>query len=146
MSLPEFSGPITLELPSDPAVLFLLRGLVERIAERLGFERRDTERMVLAADEACANVIRHAYKGKVDERLIVTFVVKTETFEITIRDFGEPKDPEAFQPRDLSEVRPGGLGMHFIRCAVDEAHYEHPADGGTLLRLIKRRPQSGAVV
>ncbi len=142
MSPVTFSGPVTLELPSDPGVLFLVRALVDRLAERLGFERREAERMVLAVDEACANVIRHAYGGRVDGRLIVTFVVKSETFEVTIRDFGEQKDPEAFQSRDLLEVRPGGLGMHFIRSAMDEARYEHPADGGTLLRLLKRRQRS----
>lgn len=142
MSLIELSGPLTLELPSDPAALFLVRGVVDRLTERLGFERQETERLVLAVDEACTNVIRHAYQGRATERLIVMFVVKRETFEVKIRDFGEPKDPGTFQPRDLSEVRPGGLGMHLIRCAVDEVLYEHPADGGTLLRLIKHRRQS----
>jgi anti-sigma regulatory factor (Ser/Thr protein kinase) len=144
MSLTEIHRPITVELPSDPAVLFLLRGFVEGLTERLGFERRDTERMVLAVDEACTNVIRHAYGGRVDERLIITFVVKTETFEVRIRDFGQPKDPGRFQTRDLSELRAGGLGTHLIRCAVDEVHYEHPESGGTLLRLVKHRSRSAS--
>jgi anti-sigma regulatory factor (Ser/Thr protein kinase) len=145
MSLPPIHRPIIVELPSDPAVLFLLRGLVERLTERLGFSRRETDRMVLAVDEACTNVIRHAYGGRVDERLIVTFEVKKETFEVRIRDFGQRRDPGSFQPRDLSELRPGGLGMHLIRCAVDEVHYEHPEDGSTLLRLVKQRPKNGEV-
>jgi anti-sigma regulatory factor (Ser/Thr protein kinase) len=144
MSLTEIHGPIILELPSDPAVLFLLRGLVERLAERIGFQRREAERMVLAVDEACTNVIRHAYGGRIDERVVVTFEVKSETFEVRIRDFGRRKDPGSFQPRDLSELRPGGLGTHLIRCAVDEVHYEHPEGGGTLLRLVKRRSGSAS--
>jgi anti-sigma regulatory factor (Ser/Thr protein kinase) len=146
MSLTQIHGPIIVELPSDPAVLFLLRGFVERLTERLGFERLETEQMMLAVDEACTNVIRHAYGGRIDERLIVTFEVKTETFEVRIRDFGQRKDPGTFQPRDLSDLRPGGLGTHLIRCAVDEVHYEHPEGGGTLLRLVKRRGRSASDV
>lgn len=139
MSLMEIQRPIRVELPADPALLFLLRGVVERLTERLGFERRETEQMVLAVDEACTNVIRHAYGGRIDELLVVTFLVKAETFEVGIRDFGHPEDPGKLKPRELSDIRPGGLGTHFIRCAVDEVHYEHPEDGGTLLRLVKQR-------
>jgi hypothetical protein len=45
--------PIRLEIPSNPAVLFLVRALVKRLGERLGFSDDQVPRMILAIDEAC---------------------------------------------------------------------------------------------
>lgn len=141
MHLDQISGPVVLDIPSDPASLFLARCFVERLTERLEFSRSEIEGMVLAVDEACTNIIRHAYSNRTDQRIVLTFIVHTELIEIRIRDFGTPADPETFKPRDLSDVRPGGLGIHFIRSAMDEVHYESPADGGMLLKMIKFRPE-----
>ena len=30
-------------------------------------------------------------------------------------DFAEPVDPDTIRPRDITEVRPGGLGVHLIK-------------------------------
>jgi anti-sigma regulatory factor (Ser/Thr protein kinase) len=139
MSLTDFSGPIVVEIPSDPAALFLVRCLVERLAGRLGFPGEDVSRMTLAVDEACTNVIRHAYGHRTEERIGLRFLVTDERVEIHVRDFGPPLDASKLAPRDLREVRPGGLGLHLIRSAMDEVHYEAPAEGGCLLRLVKYR-------
>jgi anti-sigma regulatory factor (Ser/Thr protein kinase) len=134
-------SPIRLEIPSNPAVLFLVRAMVKRLAERLGFSDDQVQRMILAIDEACTNVIRHAYRNRPGERMVISFLIDPKQLEIQIRDFGQAALPEALQPRDLSQVRPGGLGLHFIREGMDEVHYETPQDGGGLLRLIRYRPQ-----
>lgn len=142
MGLDRINGPIILDIPTDPASLFLVRCLVERLTQQLELEREDIQRMVLAVDEACTNVVRHAYGNRPGERIILTFTVLPDRLEILIRDFGAPADPETFKVRDLREVRPGGLGIHFIRSAMDEVRYEIPEDGGTLLRLVKYRSGS----
>ncbi len=139
MIVNKIDGPVILEIPADPASLFLARCLVERLAQRLGFVRQEVERLVLAVDEACTNVIRHAYANRHGERIVLRFTADAELLEICIRDYGKPADPLKLLPRDLGEVRPGGLGVHFIKAAMDEVHYEAPPEGGTLLRMLKRR-------
>ncbi|ABK18132.1 ATP-binding protein [Syntrophobacter fumaroxidans] len=139
MSLLQLSGPVILDIPTDPASLFLVRGVVERLAQRMDYPPEDVNRMVLAVDEACTNVIRHAYANSPDKRIVITFTAHEDRLEIGIRDFGIPADPDGFAPRDLQEVKPGGLGLHFIRSAMDEITYDIPADGGMLLRLVKYR-------
>jgi anti-sigma regulatory factor (Ser/Thr protein kinase) len=114
---------------------------VERLSERLGFPGEQARRMVLAVDEACTNVIRHAYGGRSGGRIRISFTIDTARLEIQIRDFGRTTSPDALKPRDLNDIRPGGLGMHFIREGMDEVSYEAPADGGGLLRLIRYLPQ-----
>jgi anti-sigma regulatory factor (Ser/Thr protein kinase) len=116
---------------------------VERLAKRMGYEETIVSQMILAVDEACTNVIRHAYGNSPDQRIVLTFHVKEDRLEIHVRDFGTPPDPERLRPRDLRELRPGGLGLHFIRKSMDEVHFEEARGGGGLLRLIKyRSPQT----
>ena len=145
MNLKQINGPVILDLPTDPASLFLARCVVERLTQRLDFARDEIDRMVLAVDEACSNVIRHAYANRPDERIILTFIVRSDQLEIQIRDFGSPRDPAGFKSRDLSDIRPGGLGIHFIKSAMDEVRYELPEAGGMLLRMLKFRPSRDAV-
>lgn len=59
-------------------------------------------------------------------------------FLVLIRDFAAPVDVDRIKSRELDDVRPGGLGVHFIREVMDEMEYLPPPDGqGNLLRLRK---------
>lgn len=136
-------GPVLLDIPSDPAALFLVRCVVERLAQRMAFGAEDVTQVTLAVDEACANTIRHAYKNRPGERIVLRFLIQEDRLEIHVRDFGESVDPRKIRPRELGEIRPGGLGTHFIRSAMDEVSYEAQEGGGTLLRLVKYRKNSG---
>ncbi|MGA2402486.1 MAG: ATP-binding protein [Syntrophobacteraceae bacterium] len=136
----KFRGPVILEVPADPAAMFMVRALAGKICERIGFEAKETDKLVLAVDEACTNVIRHAYDNSGDERIIVTFILGLDYLELTIRDFGSGADPATFRGRDLDQIRPGGLGVHFIKSAVDKVEYVTPPGGGTLLKMIKFMP------
>jgi anti-sigma regulatory factor (Ser/Thr protein kinase) len=145
LTLMELKGPVSLDIPADPASLFLVRALLRKLSENIGFSARDTDLLVLAIDEACTNVIRHAYRNSPDQRIVLTFMVDLDYLEIHIRDFGAASDPATFQSRNLDEVRPGGLGIHFIKSAVDKIEYEHPPEGGMLLKMIKFRPRQEMV-
>lgn len=139
MPLERIDGPIVLDIPADPASLFLARCLTERLAERMEFPREEVEKIVLAVDEACSNVIKHAYGNRPGQRIVLTFRAAPARMEISIRDFGIAADPASFKSRDLSDIRPGGLGLHFIHNIMDEVRYEAPEDGGTILKLAKNR-------
>ncbi len=144
MTLLQLSGPVILDVPTDPASLFLVRNLVERLTQRMDFPKDESDRVVLAVDEACTNVIRHAYRNRPDKRIVLTFEVLPDRLEIRIRDFGTPADPALFKSRSLDEVRPGGLGLHFIRSAMDEVAYDVQDGGGMLLKLLKYRTREEA--
>ncbi len=140
MAFASFKGPVILDVPAEPAAMFMVRALVGKISERIGFEALETDRLVLAVDEACTNVIRHAYDNSGDGRITITFTLSPDYFEIVIRDFGKGADPATFKGRDLDEIRPGGLGLHFIKSAVDKVEYDTPPGGGMLLKMIKLMP------
>lgn len=137
MSAAGFSGPVILEVPSDPAVMSAVRALTGKISLAAGLDADQTDKLVLAVNEACTNVIRHAYGSRTDGRITISFTASCDRLEIAIRDFGKGADPETFRGREFDKVRPGGLGIHFIKSAVDEMEYDRPPGGGMVLKMVK---------
>jgi anti-sigma regulatory factor (Ser/Thr protein kinase) len=91
----------------------------------------------LAVDEACTNIIRHAYDGDHDQRIEVQIRMHPNRIEVKLRDYGRKPDPAKIKPRELHDIRPGGLGVHFIRTIMDEVVYDHSHEVGTELRMTK---------
>ena len=135
---------LRLELRSDPDMLCAVRGALTQLAEKLGFGEGDCRAIVLAVDEALTNIIRHAYKGSREEPIDATMRritvehggVQREALEILLEDSGVAVNPEELCGRSLEEVRPGGLGLHFIRQSMDRVEFRH-SNGRNQLRLVK---------
>ena len=126
---------------SDPENLRLVRRKTSQVLSEVGFDEDQRARLVLAVDEAVANVIRHAYAGCCDGRVELSFWLDADTVRIELRDYADPVDPNRIKPRDLSECRPGGLGVNLIDSVMDNWCFRHPADGpGNQLTMVKRLP------
>ena len=94
--------------------------------------------MVLALDEACTNVIRHAYGHQCKPVRLEMCSLRSKV-RFVLRDYGQTCDPSRIRSRELEDIRPGGLGVHIIRQAFDHVSYE-PQARGTRLVLEKVRP------
>ena len=135
---------LKLQLESNPQALGLVRAAVERATELLHFPEEESRAIVRSVDEALANVIRHAYQGKTGQPIEVTcrHLHKTQDdicttgLEIILQDSGAPADPRKMKGRPLDEVRPGGLGLHFMRESMDEVEFSRKK-GKNQLRLVK---------
>ncbi len=128
-----------LEVPSQPDRLKLVRNAVTQAAIYSDCSDEMVQDVVIAVDEAMQNVIRHAYGNRADGEIKVTLSRTTENFLVFIRDYADTIDVEKVHPRDLDDVRPGGLGTHFIREVMDEVTFLPPPEGrGNLLKLVKR--------
>ena len=64
---------IKLVIASDPKWMVLVRSAISGVGSRMNFRRGQIRRMVLAVDEACTNVIRHAYQGDTQKEIIIYF-------------------------------------------------------------------------
>ena len=125
---------------SDPCHLANVRREARAFLAGNGFDDCATELMVLALDEACTNVIRHAYAhARKPVRLEMTALRRLVRF--VLRDYGRACDPAKIKSRKLEDIRPGGLGVHIIKQAFDSVTYL-PQPKGTRLVLEKRRPAS----
>jgi len=95
--------------------------------------------IVMAVDEACQNIIRHAYAGRADGEIVIEIERVASELVVSLRDFAPPVDPSRVRPRDLDDLRPGGLGTHLIQEAMDGAGFAPPPpEGGNLFRMRKR--------
>ncbi|MED5262062.1 MAG: SpoIIE family protein phosphatase [Myxococcota bacterium] len=120
-----------------------LSGMRKALAEALaaaGADESIRTDIVMAVDEACQNVIRHAYSGKPPGDVELTLEQRNAEVTVWLRDFAPPVDPACLdQGRDLADVRPGGLGTRFMKELMDDVSFaEPPEGGGNLLRLVKR--------
>ena len=130
---------IEIRIEARPERLRLVRALVSEVARANGCSEPCARDMVIALDEACQNVIRHAYGGDPDGEILldVRRVGDRQTFNLI--DFAAPVDSSKVRPRNLHEVKPGGLGTHFIKECMDEASFcTPPAGAGNRLRMVKR--------
>jgi anti-sigma regulatory factor (Ser/Thr protein kinase) len=133
---------LTLSIPSHPRYLCVLQGFFGNLLAGLSFSSSDGMLVTLAVHEACANVIEHSYQGDTGQRIDLTVFITPDELAVEIRDYGSKPDLAAIQPRALHDVRPGGLGTHFMRSIMDNVTYDVSPDTGTLLRMIKRRSES----
>jgi len=134
---------LTLSIPSNPHYLGVLRGFFGALLQAAGFRGTEVDGVVLAVHEACTNVMKHCYQGDTTQRIDLTVLLTEEALTIDIQDYGTPQDVTTIKPRELHEVRPGGLGTHFMQAIMDEVTYSS-SDTGTLVRMIKRRSVSCA--
>ncbi len=140
---------LRLQLESNPQSLCLVRATLQRAAEIVHFQEPDSRAIVRSVDEALANVIRHAYQGKPGlpieitcRRLSGDAQKKTSRgLEILLCDCGLAVDPKKLRGRPLEEIRPGGLGLHFIKQSMDVVEF-HRKNGRNLLRMVKYVPPS----
>ena len=95
--------------------------------------------IVIAIDEACQNVIRHAYGGDSNETIELAMHVDGGELIVRIRDKAAPVDTAKISPRALDDLRPGGLGTHFMREIMDSVDYAAvSAERGNLLTMRKK--------
>ena len=129
-----------LTFPADPKRLRMVRPAIRAAATACNFDEDEIEDVLLAASEAIENIIVHAYGGDKTGEIVLAMHRVPDGVLLRIRDFAPAGDPAKITPRDLDEVRPGGLGTHFIRAVMDDASFVPLPDGeGNLLELVKRK-------
>lgn len=138
MTAPAFSRLF----PARPEQLCDIRRAVAQAAARLGCPPPLADDVVLAVDEACQNIIRHGYGGA-DGDIIVQIARDGAMLVVRLIDFAPPADLSKICPRPLDDLRPGGLGTHFMRAVMDEVSFlPAPPGTGNLLQMIKRIGES----
>jgi serine/threonine-protein kinase RsbW len=109
-----------------------------------GFCQREALEVQLAVEEACTNIVLHAYKGRAGF-IQVSFRVEKDRLKIMIEDGGSPFDPTEHMTlhhviHDDIEGPVGGWGIGLIRTLMDEINYER-RPGKNILCLVKKKKQ-----
>lgn len=132
----------TLDVPSTTQNLALIREFVTRVGSQAGLDEAEVGQLELAVDEACANVIEHAYGDDNTKQVMIRAVFDEDTLRIHVIDTGQGFDPTNVPEQELKELiakrRTGGLGMRLIKTLMDEVHYEIEPGRKNELRMVKK--------
>ncbi|MGA9117626.1 MAG: ATP-binding protein [Bacteroidota bacterium] len=130
-----------MDIESRTERLMEVREFVSSAARAFGFSEDEAGKIALAADEACTNIIKHAYAFDPAQKIAITIQDGPEAFEILISDSGRYFDPDAIPAPDmkeyLSHYRRGGLGVYLMRALMDRVEYTIVPGQRNQVRLVK---------
>jgi len=131
----------TLHIESRTERLIAVREFVSAAARECGFPDDEVSKIALAVDEACTNIIKHAYKNDPTKKITVSVRNRGGRFEIAIADTGVGFDPGRVQAPDmkeyLSHYRHGGLGVYLMKSLMDKVEYKIDTGRRNEVRLTK---------
>lgn len=124
-----------------------VRQIVAEMLDPTGFDRKQTNEIILAVDEGLANVVEHAYQGGLGEIMLV-FAFEDGSFRVHIRDNGIRFEPSEL--RDAVDIHAhikkglkGGLGLFLMKRIMDDVYYTHDGpDYVNELVMVKKVPAS----
>jgi len=111
------------EFSSHTGNLALMRKFVRGFLDAYPFSEKERTLMVLGVDEACTNIIRHAYHLRDDQLIALSLEGMHSCVRMRLRDYGRQSPPEKMKGRAHDLIKPGGLGLHLIRVAFDKVDY-----------------------
>jgi serine/threonine-protein kinase RsbW len=116
-----------------------IRTFAREILAKDDILKSTSDDVVLAIAEAAQNIVKHAYNGKeTSDNLKVKIGYNNNQLKIDLYDKGEPAIPTNIKPRDVDDIKPGGLGTFFIGQIMDEVMFKTAAtDWVNHLILIK---------
>jgi serine/threonine-protein kinase RsbW len=116
---------------------------IDQAAAAAGLDERATYAIQMAVDEACTNIIKHAYGGEGSGQIRLTYQIEPEGLQVDIYDQGQAFDladvPQLDVEAPLAERQRSGMGLFFIFELADEVEYSFDTPQGNHLRLFKRR-------
>ncbi len=110
-----------------------------------GFAQTVAHNVALAVDEACANLIQHAYQNDASKDIEVSVAAMPDAVCVTITDTSAPFDPNSAELPDMRryfiERRHHGLGILLMTKVMDSIEYQPAANGSdrNVLTLVKHR-------
>lgn len=125
-------------MPAQAAHLRDMRNALRGTLDHLGIEPALRDRLVLAVDEACANIIRHGYGEKRRGGIGLRVTRTDDVLSFELSDDAPCVDPSVIRPKPLGECRAGGLGVALIDTVMDTWRIE-PGSGHSGNRLVLRK-------
>ncbi len=120
--------------------LSLVRSFIEYHGRELELADKEIAHISLAVDEACTNIIKHAYNYSKNGKIKINIDKKKDKLSVKLTDKGSHFDPSIIPDPNIEESQKmkkgGGLGMFLMKKIMDEVEYNAKGKGNELI-LIK---------
>jgi serine/threonine-protein kinase RsbW len=142
------TNKLSIHTPGHGSYLTYIRNLVGDLARKVGFPEDEVAKIEMAVDEACSNVVKHAYAPKKTwlwqhrhPEIRLDLQVRSDHIIIEIHDHGQQFDFEHYRPDAiadrLKDMKTNGYGISIMRQFMDEVTYSSSNVTGNTLRLVK---------
>ena len=112
-----------------------IRKVVAKACKSMDFAEDKTNGIVLAVDEACANVIRHSCNFSDQFELTIEVYEELGFGVFVITDNAPSISESTIQPKACEQLKPGGLGLHLIHQVMDKVELIPQQNNGNCLKL-----------
>ncbi len=130
---------ITIQSSTD--YLSQVRDFTKSMASDSGFSDDAVGKIVLAVDEACTNIIKHAYRYSPDGKILISVNFYNNKLTITLTDSGSHFNASKIPEPDIAEYakqrKIGGLGMFLMKKLMDEVDYNNLKDDRNQVVMVK---------
>jgi len=129
--------------PGNYTSLAQISQFVIQAAQDAGLNEHETYQVELAVDEACCNIIDHAYGGENRGDMQCSVEIGDGKLTVILKDRGNPFDP-ASVPKpvfnvSIEKLKKRGVGFYLMHKIMDELHYETSPESGNTLVMVKRK-------
>jgi anti-sigma regulatory factor (Ser/Thr protein kinase) len=126
-------------LPLNARLLPKTRQALAGYLEEVALSTDVVHDVILAVDEACANVIRHAFPGSSDGTYEVCAVVEGDEVRISVEDHGVGFDPAVLDRDWVAPEAISGRGLSIIQALMSSVDVERSGpEGGTRLVMSRK--------
>lgn len=133
---------ITVVFPGRYTSLAAISEFIRLATDTFGLDSYAAYAVQTAVDEACSNIIEHAYGGENKGEIVIGYEIIGEDLIIRLQDFGKPFEPDNIPTPDvqatLEDRKENGLGLYFMRQWMDEVHFQF-SKGMNTLTMVKRK-------
>ncbi|MCF7974092.1 MAG: GNAT family N-acetyltransferase [Phycisphaerae bacterium] len=129
-----------IKIENNTSLLPCLLSYTEKAASMIGFSKSDCNKLCLALEEACVDIITNAFAPNERASLDVTIYQRLDGIELRVHDMGLPYDPNmapVYDPQGDLEKNTDGLGSFLITQMVDEYQFNNLGNKGKEVVLIK---------
>ncbi|MGH7739864.1 MAG: ATP-binding protein, partial [bacterium] len=140
-----------LEVPAQEFELLTIKDFIQRVCDAAGCSSKESSSVKLAVDEACSNIVRHAYVGVTGGKIALEAGIGRKNLRIVITDFGKSFDFRNVEAPDLNHYvdigKKGGLGIFLIRKIMYKVVYRSQAGRNELIlyRRLSQAPPAAAL-
>lgn len=115
--------------PASTDALSAVRSAVRNACQQACCAEECSEQVVLAINEACMNVIQHGYAFAEGKVFMLRMIIDDGMLITHLLDNALPATDADLRPREIDQLRPGGLGVHFMRELMDGVVYVQAPEG-----------------
>lgn len=112
-------------------------------ADEAGFNTETVYLIETAVDEACSNIIEHAYEGQENGEIECSLAADDQCLTVILKDRGISFDPTKVKKPDINAAlkkrKDHGVGLFMIRKIMDEVHFKTNSTDGNVLTMVKLR-------